>query len=142
MTEFAFEANRLAVDVEVTRAYYEAHADLEERCTCAYCRNFNAALPLLPREVRRFLEPLGLTLERPAEIMEWCKEADGRHWYTALYHLAGELRQEAEAPLEIAPDVSVSFMTDKGPFLEHFPEPFFQLFLDVRLPWVLEEADD
>ena len=141
MTEFVFGKNRIKVDVERTGDWYSAHEELEQRCTCVYCRNFHAALPLLPKKVRQFLEPLGLTLERPAEIMEWCKEADGRHWYTALYHLAGELLEEGAEPLGIAPDVTVNFLTERGPFLENFPEPFFQLFLDVRLPWVLEKAD-
>ena len=141
MTEFIFGKDRIQVDVERTRGWYSAHGELEQRCSCAYCRNFHTALPLLPEKVRQFLEPLGLTLERPAEIMEWCKEADGRHWYTALYHLAGELLEEGAEPIGVAPEASVSFLTDKGPFLEDFPEPFFQLFLDVRLPWMLEEAD-
>lgn len=142
MTEFAFAHDRVLVDTAATWAYYNAHGDLENRCGCAYCRNFRAALPGLPGEVRRFLELLGLTLERPAEIMEWCREDDGRHWYTALYHIAGELREAGEQPVEIAPEVTVSFLADKGPFLEEFPEPFFQLFLDVRLPWLLDEPDD
>lgn len=141
MTEFVFGKDRMQVDAERTRDWYSAHEDLEGRCTCAYCRNFHAALPLLPREVRQFLEPLGLTLERPAEIMEWCKEADGRHWYTALYHLVGELAEEGAEPVEIAPEVTVGFAVDSGPFLKDFPKPFFQLFLDVYLPWVLEETD-
>ena len=142
MAEFVFGKDRIQVDVESTRDWYRVHKELEGRCTCAYCRNFNAALPLLPQEVGRFLEPLGLTMERPAEVMEWCKEGDGRHWYTALYHLVGELLEEGDVPKEIAPGVTVSFLEDKGPFLEGFPKPFFQLFLDLHLPWVLEETDE
>lgn len=142
MAEFVFGKNRLRVDAARTRNYYAAHDELADSCSCAYCQNFRAALPYLPQEIATFLEPLGLMPERPAEIMEWCREADGRHWYTIQYHLAGELTERDDAPVRIAPEVTVGFAADSGPFLEAFPEPFFQLFLDVRLPWVLEESDD
>ena len=77
MTGFVFGNDRIRVDVERTQGHYAAHNDeLLDRCGCACCRNFRAALPLLPENVAEFPEPLGLTPERPAEIMEWCKEAD------------------------------------------------------------------
>lgn len=141
MTEFVFDCDHVRVDVERTRGYYAVHDDLTERCSCAYCRNFHAALPHLPEEVEKFLLSLGLTLQKPAEIMEWYEEPDGRHWYTVLYHLVGELIETGADPIEIAPEVTVGFAKDSGPFLENFPEPFFQLFLDVHLPWLLNERD-
>ena len=142
MTEFSFGKNCITVDVERTRNYYLTHDELADKCSCAYCRNFRSVSGLLPKEVGEFLAPLGLALERPAEIMEWCRELDGRHWYTVQYHLAGELVERGEEPMEIAPEVTVGFTKDSGPFLKDFPESFFQLFLDVRLPWALEEPDD
>ena len=142
MKEFVFENTRLQVDVERTRAWYDAHDDLLERCSCAYCRNFRAAQAYLPEEADHFLNTMGLTLQKPAEVMEWCKEADGRHWYTLQYHLVGELLEKGDAPIPLAPEVTAGFTVDSGPFLENFPTPFFQLFLDIRLPWVLKESDD
>ena len=140
--EFALGESRVRVDAERTRAYYDAHAALSASCDCGYCRNYRAACSGIPKEAEGLLDQLGLTLTRPAEIMEWCREADGRHWDTIQYHVAGELLAQGRAPVEIAPEVTVGFTKDSGPFLEGFPEPFFQVFLDLRLPWLLEEPED
>ena len=131
MTEFTFGNHRIWVDVERTRAWYDAYGEPAAGCTCGNCRNFMAAASLLPKGVGEFLAPLGLTLLKTAEVMEWCKEADGRHWYTLQYHLAGELVEKGKEPVEVVPEVTAGFTVDSGPFLKDFPEPFFQLFLDV-----------
>lgn len=142
MTEFVFAPYRLLVDVEATRAWYDAYGEPAGGCGCAYCRNFLAAAPALPPEVKGFLAPLGLELCRPGEVMEWCREADGRHLYTVQYHLAGTLLEKGEADIRLAPEITGGFASGMGPFLQGFPEPFFQCYLDLRLPWVLEEPDD
>ena len=131
----------MLVDVERTRGWYETHADLAARCSCANCQNFRAAAPLLPKEADAFLRRLGLTLSQPAEIMEWCREDDDRNWYTLQYHLVGTLLEQAPVPAEIAPEVTAGFTEGSGPFLEGFPEPFFQLFLDIRIPWMLKNGE-
>ena len=128
MTEFAFGHNRIRVDVERTRAWYDACGKPAAGCTCGNCRNFIAAASLLPKEVGEVLAPLGLTLLKTAEVMEWCREADGRHWYTLQYHLAGELVEKGEGTVQIAPEVTVGFAEGSGPFLKNFPEPFFNSF--------------
>ena len=38
--------------------------------------------------------------------------------------------------------VTAGFATDMGPFLRNFPEPCFQCWLSMTLPWVLEEPAD
>ena len=49
MTEFVFGGYRLAVDVEATRAYYEAHSEAWITCQCDGCRNFARAVETLPQ---------------------------------------------------------------------------------------------
>lgn len=139
MTEFFIGANRLLVDVEQTRAYYAAHEELRESCSCADCRNFRLARHGLPEKAGRLLKSLGLTLDQPAEVMEQGREPDGWHRYTLQYHLVGKLLARGDTPMELAPGVTAGFTVGSGPFLREFPEPFFQLFLDVRLPWLLDE---
>lgn len=134
--------DRLHTDPAANRVWYEAHGERAGGCDCAYCRNFMAALPLIPESVELFLTPLGLMLEKPAEILHWCREADGRHWYSVQFHLTGTLEKTADEPTEIAPGVTAVFLKTAGPRLRGFPEPFFQLFLDIRLPWVLEGPDE
>ncbi len=140
MTEFTFSGYRLLVDVEATRAWYETYGDPTGGCTCAYCRNYAAAVKTLPLEVGAFLAPLGLDLGKPGDATEY-GPAEGGRWYMPLWHLAGRLLERVEEPLLVAPGVTASFTTNTGPFLKDFPEPFFQCCLSMTLPWVLEEPE-
>lgn len=69
MKEFVFGLYRLEVDVEATRAYYEAHPGPWITCTCDGCRNFARAAGKLPRAVTDFFHALGLDPEKPGELM-------------------------------------------------------------------------
>lgn len=139
--EFVLGDHHLSVDTAATSAYYEAHTELVSACSCAHCRNFHAALPLLPVGIRDFLTALGLRADCPAEVMEWTREADGRHWYTVQYQIAGTLLRRGD-PVEIVPGTTAAFTSGSGPFLEGFPTPCFQLFLDLRLPWLLKNMEN
>lgn len=141
MTEFTLGNYRLAVDVEATRTWYETYGDATGGCSCAYCRNYAAAVGILPPEVGAFLAPLGLDLQKPGDATEY-GPAEGGRWYMPLWHIAGRLLQSEGEPLVLAPGVTASFTTDTGPFLKNFPKPFFQCCLSMTLPWVLEELED
>ena len=141
MTEFVFGPYRLEVDVEATRAWYDRYGDATGGCDCAYCRNYAAAVGGLPPEVAAFLRPLGLSLLRPGEIDEYGPRQGGR-WYQPMWHIAGRLLETGEEKLSIAPGVTAGFATDMGPFLRDFPEPCFQCWISMTLPWVLEEPAD
>ena len=141
MTEFVFGPYRLEVDVEATRAWYDRYGDATGGCDCAYCRNYAAAVGTLPPEVETFLEPLGLSLHRPGDIGEYGPRLGGR-WYQPVWHIAGRLLETGEGELPIAPGVSAGFAAEMGPFLRDFPEPCFQCWISMTLPWVLEEPAD
>ena len=140
MTEFVFGPFRLGVDAEATRRWYDTCGDETGGCDCAYCRNFAAAAKALPPEVEAFLEPLGLSLRRPGEIGEYGPRPGGR-WYMPMWHIAGRLLEAGEGELPIAPGVTAGFAVDMGPFLQDFPEPFFQCWLSMTLPWLLKELN-
>ncbi len=55
-------------DIEKTRAYYR---DLgpENICSCAYCRNYCARVKAAYPEVDRYLDSLGVDIEKPFETM-------------------------------------------------------------------------
>lgn len=141
MTEFVFGDHHIKVDVEATRTWYAAHGEIAGGCDCAYCRNFAAAVGGAPGEIREFLARLGLDIQRPGEVVECGREENGSHRYTVLYHVAGTLLERGAADIALAPEITGGFASDMGPFLQGFPEPFFQCYLDLHLPWVLEEAD-
>ena len=96
---------------------------------------------VLPPEAAAFLEPLGLNLRRPGDIGEYGPRQGGR-WYMPMWHIAGRLLEAGEGELPVAPGVTAGFATDMGPFLRNFPEPCFQCWLSMTLPWVLEEPAD
>ena len=140
MTEFVLGSYRLEVDVEATRAWYGRYGNATGGCGGAYCRNCAAAVGVLPPEAAAFLEPLGLNLRRPGDIGEYGPRQGGR-WYMPMWHIAGRLLEAGEGELPIAPGVTAGFATDMGPFLRNFPEPCFQCWLSVTLPWVLAEPE-
>ena len=131
----------IQADVEATRRWYDAYGDAAGGCDCAYCRNFAAAAGTLPTEVEAFLELLGLSLRRPGEIGEYGPRPGGR-WYMPMWHIAGRLLEAGEGELPIAPGVAAGFAADMGPFFRNFPKPFFQCWLSMTLPWVIEELPD
>lgn len=90
MTEFVLGSYRLEVDVEATRAWYGRYGNATGGCGCAYCRNYAAAVGVLPPEAAAFLEPLGLNLRRPGDIGEYGPRQGGR-WYMPMWHIAGRL---------------------------------------------------
>ena len=128
----------IQVDAAATRAWYDRFGDATGGCDCAYCRNFAAAVATLPPEVEAFLESLGLSLHRPGDIGEYGPRLGGR-WYQPVWHIAGRLLETGEGELPIAPGVSAGFAAEMGPFLRDFPEPCFQCWISMTLPWVLEE---
>ena len=125
------------VDAEATRAWYETVGEPGGGCSCGYCRNFTAAVqargagPL-------YLETLGVDLLRPIEVVENGREADGRRWYTAIYHLAGTLlEQGTETVVEgVACTARECCFT-----VRDFPRPCFEVDVEWHLPWVLEETE-
>ena len=95
MTEFVLGSYRLEVDVEATRAWYGRYGNATGGCGCAYCRNYAAAVGVLPPEAAAFLEPLGLNLRRPGDIGEYGPRQGGR-WYMPMWHIAGRLLEAGE----------------------------------------------
>lgn len=105
MTEFVLGSYRLEVDVEATRAWYGRYGNATGGCGCAYCRNYAAAVGVLPPEAAAFLEPLGLNLRRPGDIGEYGPRQGGR-WYMPMWHIAGRLLEAGEGELPVAPGVT------------------------------------
>lgn len=150
MTEFQFGPYRLLVDVEATRAYYDAHPQPWVTCDCAGCRNFVKAVKLLPQAVKEFFSALGLDPEKPGEIMYFEEAGDGRVCATAgWYHLCGSIEaggpweegRPPEAWVPVTDDVSVSFSRKCDLLPGDFPERPLQMDMDCHLPWVLEEPN-
>ena len=146
--EIVFGSYRLLVDVEKTRAYYEAHPLPWVTCTCAGCRNFVQAAKLFPAEVQEFFAQLGLDPEKPAET-SWFPGTQTAASGDAWYHLCGKIVDRIEPPenqrfgewLDITEQFSAAFGPECYLLPEDFSRPCVQVDVIFQLPWVLDEPN-
>nr|WP_326190265.1 hypothetical protein [uncultured Oscillibacter sp.] len=150
MKEFVFGLYRLEVDVEATRAYYEAHPGPWITCTCDGCRNFARAAGKLPQAVTDFFHTLGLDPEKPGELMYYQgtpETLSGGGWY----HLVGRVAEGSSKPgddevlpagwYDLAEGFSVGLKTECDLLPDDFPKPCFQMEFEHVMPWVLNEPN-
>lgn len=57
----------MKADIEKTRAYYR-NLGPESICNCDYCRNYYARVKAAYPEVARYLDSLGIDIEKPFEL--------------------------------------------------------------------------
>lgn len=130
------------IDSQVTAAYY---AQSGSGCACSNCRNFVAALGLLPPAVQTALESLGVDpTKAPAEIMHFVRSSDDRHLYIAFFPVAGTIIEKASSTQKAGTDFDFWFEPDPGfyPLPKDFPRPALQAVLRIWLPWILDEEAD
>lgn len=132
MKEFQLGSYRLSVDVEATRDFYAARPLPWITCGCAGCRNFVRAVKTLP-------PPAEVCVDRGYGVD--CL-------YGSWYHISGELLEGGPSPgrlygewLTLAEGVEAAFSPECHLPPEEFPRPCFQLNLEWRLPWLLEEEN-
>jgi len=130
----------LDTDVETARTLADAAEIKVERNDEAHRRNFLEAVKALPAAVQEFLTPLGLDINHPYVISENGKSEDGRHWYTAWYYMPGTIVEMGQE-IAVTEECFCEFQKFCFRVPEDFPQPRFQVNLDVCLPWVLEEEN-
>ena len=150
---FEFGDYTLDIDVEKTRAFYDAAPTND--CDCDGCVNYRMAADSFPAEVKEFFEALGADPKKAAELMVWAAEDGGRSlWYGGFYHLCGKILSEKDCkkPAEndlthiesraffrIAGGYSAGFTNDADLLEDGFPAPAVQMETDFhRVPWVRE----
>ena len=74
-------------DIEKTRAYYR---DLgpENICSCDYCRNYCARVKAAYPEVARYLDSLGVDIEKPFETSPLEPDENGYLEYCVCQYVA------------------------------------------------------
>ena len=77
------------MNVEKTRAHYEDF-DEEDRCPCAYCRNYEREIARAYPALRETLEEMGIDIKKPFETMPLEPDADGIDYIGAQYLVLGE----------------------------------------------------
>ena len=129
---------------------------LDMGCTCNTCRNYSAAIPGCPDEVRTFFEELGVDLAKPAEVYDLGFEINPG-LCGGFYHIVGNYlsgndvlqpvtkdqcpKKEVE-DFKIADGYQVGFTQNIALVPEGFPRPVLQMTIYFDLPWVLNEPYD
>lgn len=136
---------RLDVDVETTRRVTRRLQFLDSPCDCAPCRNFQAAVELLPRPLLDLLCQLGTSADKPAEIYYCCPNSDGTHKYGGWYHITGQILSGWDEATgypfhQLGDQVSIYFSSRQVHLVPNgFPHPIVQLEFLADIPWVLKE---
>lgn len=133
---FSIEDWEFDVDLSQTMAYSAAEA--AEHCTCAYCRNFYAAVDDAYPQLRPFLANFGVDVEAPDELMPFTSTN-----LLNLYAVCGKIRKAGSSPifvsgLRIDPESQKVSMVNTA-----CPEPLFILSVGpFDIPWVLSEPPE
>ena len=151
-----FEAGvyKLDIDLDRTRQFYK-NKDWEF-CTCAGCRNFVKAYPLITEVVQQFFEQFGIDIGKPAEITAYNSNDGNMTFYDGFYHICGTVlagknpfRQidarayqlDEQYALKLTDDFSV-FFTERCALVDKdFPRPVIQMEIQCNIPWVLDEPN-
>lgn len=128
------------IDIAATMEYSANEA--REHCTCAYCRNFYAAVDDTYPELRPFLAQFGLDIEAPDEMssIPYSKSDVG---YDPEYIVIGKLLQKGSYEMAAGLANILADTAGEGTYpWDRIPEGadcFMLYVMDVQLPWVLDE---
>lgn len=143
---FDFSGYVLDLDTARTRAFYQAAE--ENNCTCQGCRNFRAAVPLLPPAVADFFHLIGAEPRKAAELTPYFSEDEHTLYCGGFYHLCGRILhtpssgpqgQSSPAEHTVAQGFSVFFQDEIHLLEAEFPSPVLQMEISAAVPWVLRE---
>ena len=126
------------INMERTMAYSAAEA--AERCDCAYCRNFYAAVDSAYPQLRPFLAQFGIDIEAPDELLPY--DLEGKMYYDGVYMVSGSILHRGNAPFFSCRGLEVTSMDEAHVLhVSHAcPKPCFSLDVGTAvLPWVLDE---
>lgn len=125
---------RFDIDVAATMEYSASEA--AEHCTCAYCRNYYAAVDSVCPELRPFLAKFGLNIDAPDELMPF--DGDQQMVYDAVYTVRGRILDRGIAGIRVG---TFCVFPETDLQINHFmSEPCFYLSVDAMpLPWGLDE---
>ena len=147
--ELILAGARARVDVRATRDWYAHEGDIWY-CMCGPCRNFVAAADKFPEEMKAVLDRFGIPAQKATYVSSFTGDGE-RMLYEACWHIAGELPEGGGGLTDTG-------WTDTGwggwslqsydaqafppNSAKDFPEPCFLLYVNLWLPWVLDEPMD
>ena len=121
-------------EVDMVRTMEYSAAEAAEHCTCAYCRNFYAAVDAHYPGLRAFLGQFGVDIEAPEEQLPY--DCCGGIIYDSSYRVYGKVLSKGNGEL-LADDVVIRVNEDADGGEEN--NSLLSLEFDLSLPWVLDE---
>lgn len=145
------KVGRYVVDIDVnqTKSFYEKYHVITEDCSCSYCTNYEMACETFSPALKNLFHLLGIDPRKEGEISEYRVNEDGTHLYGALYHIVGEIIEDAQlcSPISSENEVSLTYpeeiemqfseILDLVP--EGFPQPTVQFEIQLNVPWLVSE---
>lgn len=116
------------IDMEATMAYSAKEA--ADHCTCAYCRNFYAAVDSTYPHLRSFLAQFGLDIEAPDEMYPI---VDGNVCYDPVYAVYGKILKSGSY------EMAAGLVNIVARPAEDRNDCFMLECYEVFLPWILDE---
>lgn len=123
---------------EVTNRKYYAK-QVQDRCDCAWCRNFYHSVDQTYPNLRSFLERFSVRIDAPDEMISFSPTLCSN-----FYSICGSILERGEESIEIdglliEPQTASQAMVHT----QWGEEPIFFLYVDcMTLPWVLNEPID
>lgn len=113
------------VDAQATRERTTKYSF--EHCQCSYCKNFYDAIDLAHPQLRPALEPFGIQLEGPSELMPFEPTL-----MLACYRVDGQILRWGRSTMSVR---GVSILPESA------DEETFLLWVgELSLPWLQDEA--
>ena len=138
MTCFSWFGYEVEADETATAAWYAQAEDWG--CACGHCRNFLALARerRLPEEILAILDSLRIPPEKATNVCDYDSQGEKRV-YVVAYRLAGWLLTDFEhGPVQMEWGLVFCGEEINPTVAKDFPKPYFDLTLDLWLPWVLD----
>lgn len=148
---------QLDIDVEKTRAYYEANGENLYGCGgCDGCENFAEAVYAIPESVQHFFRQLGADVGLPAECSTVYAPDREHVCYLCDYYLCGVILGDKEAremdeagvwhikeefQIHLDESCSICFYEEDSRVFGDGPKPVIVFNVYLTLPWVLEKPN-
>jgi hypothetical protein len=132
---------RLSVDIDRTR---EAYATIQtggpEECGCDPCKNIVAnRATIYPPALITLLAKLGVDPKKEAEVYHTCRLRPGVHSYGGWFHVIGEVVQDADELVALAPGVRVWFKNGAAVAQDAFKtQPVMRVEMELEIPWKID----
>jgi len=153
VTTIIFRNWTLIVDEDYTRSTYNSvNNGSPEDCNCVECLNYLQSRDIaFPEQIKHLFDQLGIDYKKESEIWRMCKEKNGYHRYSVIFHFKGSFKgNDCSTPYPgggqtnlttpITDSFSIGFTM--GDDLAYFKdkEDLVQIEIETMIPWMMDST--